>query len=182
VNVRLTASLNSPLALAAFPTCSRSLALFFSLPPLLPSEPWTKGTKESKGVVPPMASARAPRVLPRRTSGTRSTRRKPPPSMIARSLRRTHDPSSVRGSVGRATRRRPPQRRWRIPRTPRRGATARAAATTTRATTVATTTAAGAATAAAMMAAMAATMVTAVKAAAEAAMAVTRVATATPVA
>jgi hypothetical protein len=88
VNDRLSASLNSllawllsPLALVHSPSSS-------SLLPLLLSEPWPEGRKARKGAAPPMVSASAPRVLPRRTLGTRSTRRKSPPSMIPHSFQR----------------------------------------------------------------------------------------------
>jgi hypothetical protein len=182
-----SSSINSALASPAF---SHFLLLLAISSPLLPSTlPWARARKVVALRITRATSASASRLLPRRTSATRSTRRRSsPPSLRAlrllplprrrlmiqttprESLRRyglTSGLSSVPGSRARMSR--STHRTRRIPLTcPRRAAAATAVtATTTEATVTAAATAARAVTAAARVAA--ATAAAAAKAAARAA-------------
>jgi hypothetical protein len=183
---RLPPSINSVLA---SPTFSHLLLLFaacFLLPPSFPLLARVRRVAVPRHA--PVISASVSRLLPRRTSATRSTRRRssplspkglrPPPlprrrlmiQTTPRGLPRrsgpTSGPSSAPGSRARMSRSTPRTRR--TPRTrPRRAAAAMAeAATTTEATATAATAAAKAATAAAKAATVAARAATAVAGAA----------------
>jgi hypothetical protein len=165
-----SSSINSVLTSPAF---SHFLLLLAISSPLLPSTPpWARARKVVALRITPATSASASRLLPRRTSATRSTRRmSSPPSPRALRLlplprcrlmiqttprgssRRyglTSGPSSASGSRARMSRSTPRTRR--IPPTrPRRAAAV--TATTTEATVTAAATAARAVTAAARVAA-----------------------------
>jgi hypothetical protein len=166
-----SSSINSALASPAFSHLLLLLTLLF-FPPL---PPWARARKVAVLRLVLVTSANASRLLPRRTSATRSTRRRSsPPSprdlrplplprrrlMIQTTPRGlpwrsgpTSGPSSAPGSRARMSRSTPRTRR--TPRTrPRRAAAAKAVtATTTEATVTAAATAAGAVTAAAGVAA-----------------------------
>jgi hypothetical protein len=147
-------SINSLLASLFSSLILRSSAFFFLFALSFSNQPWVEAGGVVVGLVALMASASVLRVPPRRTSGARSTRRRPPPSLticLSRLLPRRHlrtrmtpwgsppwpgrtsAPSSTLGSVGRISRGSPRMRQT-PPTPPRSGA---AAMVTTRATTAA---------------------------------------------
>ena len=79
-------SLNSPLALSVFFTCSL-ITCFLLLLHSLSNRPRAGVGGAEAGLAVPTANASAPQVFIRRTLATQNTRRRPPPSMIDRSLR-----------------------------------------------------------------------------------------------
>jgi hypothetical protein len=137
------ASINSLLALLFSSLILRSSDFFFFFTLSFSNQPWVEAGGVVVRLAALMASTSVLLVLPRRTSGTRSTRRRPLPSLIVRLLwllpqhhlrtrmtpwgsplwlECTSAPSSVPGSVGRISRGSPQMRQ--TPLTPPRSGAA----------------------------------------------------------
>jgi hypothetical protein len=89
------ASINSLLAPLFSSLILRSSAFFFFFVLSFSNQPWVEAGGVVVGLATLMASASVLRVLPQRTSGTLTTRRRPPPSLIVRLLRLL--PGVIRG-------------------------------------------------------------------------------------